>query len=120
MSNGPTTIADNALANDSDPEQGLLVIDSFDGIPFGEFDGGFGFGGQSDAWQVILWHDGRIDFHVNETHADILALAAGGAIDLSFTYGVRDDAGQVIGSVAVARDVTERVEREKAARAAKS
>lgn len=32
---------------------------------------------------------------------------------------VRDDAGTVIGSVAVARDVTERVEREKAARGAK-
>ena len=39
-------------------------------------------------------------------------------VEMSFSL-VRDDAGTVIGSVAVARDVTERVEREKAARAAK-
>ena len=39
-------------------------------------------------------------------------------VEMSFSL-VRDGAGQVIGSVAVARDVTERVEREKAARAAK-
>lgn len=38
-------------------------------------------------------------------------------IEMSFAM-VRDEAHQVIGSVAVARDVTERVEREKAARAA--
>lgn len=38
-------------------------------------------------------------------------------VEMSFSL-VRDAAGQVIGSVAVARDVTERVEREKAARVA--
>ena len=38
-------------------------------------------------------------------------------IEMSFAL-VRDDADQVLGSVAVARDVTERIEREKAARAA--
>lgn len=40
-------------------------------------------------------------------------------VEMSFSL-VRDDAGQVIGSVAVARDVTERVEREKAAQAPKA
>ena len=39
-------------------------------------------------------------------------------VEMSFSL-VRDAAGTVIGSVAVARDVTERVEREKAARGAK-
>lgn len=38
-------------------------------------------------------------------------------IEMSFAL-VRDDAGRVLGSVAVARDVTERTTREKAARAA--
>jgi len=38
-------------------------------------------------------------------------------IEMSFAL-VRDDAGAVVGSVAVARDVTERVEGERAARAA--
>ena len=38
-------------------------------------------------------------------------------VEMSFAL-VRDDAGTPLGSVAVARDVTERVEREKAARAA--
>lgn len=38
-------------------------------------------------------------------------------VEMSFAL-VRDDALAVVGSVAVARDVTERVEREKAARAA--
>lgn len=38
-------------------------------------------------------------------------------VEMSFAL-VKDDAGQVVGSVAMARDVTERVEREKAARAA--
>jgi PAS domain S-box-containing protein len=38
-------------------------------------------------------------------------------VEMSFAL-VKDDEGQVIGSVAMARDVTERVEREKAARAA--
>lgn len=38
-------------------------------------------------------------------------------VEMSFSL-VRDDSGAVIGSVAVARDVTERVEREKAARQA--
>lgn len=38
-------------------------------------------------------------------------------VEMSFSL-VRDDAGTVVGSVAVARNVTERVEREKAARAA--
>ena len=38
-------------------------------------------------------------------------------IEMSFAL-VRDAASQVLGSVAVARDVTERIEREKAARAA--
>jgi PAS domain S-box-containing protein len=38
-------------------------------------------------------------------------------VEMSFAL-VRDGAGAVVGSVAVARDVTERVEREKAARAA--
>lgn len=37
-------------------------------------------------------------------------------VEMSFAL-VRDGAGAVVGSVAVARDVTERVEREKAARA---
>lgn len=38
-------------------------------------------------------------------------------VEMSFAL-VRDDAQQVIGSVAIARNVTERVEREKAAKAA--
>lgn len=38
-------------------------------------------------------------------------------VEMSFSL-VRDGGGQVLGSVAVARDVTERVEREKAAKAA--
>lgn len=38
-------------------------------------------------------------------------------VEMSFAI-MRDSAGAVVGSVAVARDVTERVEREKAARAA--
>jgi len=38
-------------------------------------------------------------------------------VEMSFAL-VKDDAGQVVGSVAMARDVTERVERERAARAA--
>lgn len=38
-------------------------------------------------------------------------------VEMSFSL-VRDDAGNVIGSVAVARDVSERVSREKAARSA--
>jgi len=38
-------------------------------------------------------------------------------VEMSFAL-VKDDAGQIVGSVAMARDVTERVEREKAARAA--
>ena len=38
-------------------------------------------------------------------------------VEMSFSL-VSDDFGQVLGSVAVARDVTERVEREKAARGA--
>lgn len=38
-------------------------------------------------------------------------------VEMSFSL-VRDDAGAVVGSVAVARDVTERVESEKAARSA--
>ena len=37
-------------------------------------------------------------------------------VEMTFAV-VKDDAGEVVGSVAVARDVTERVEREKAARA---
>lgn len=37
-------------------------------------------------------------------------------VEMSFAL-VKDDAAQVVGSVAVARDVTERVERERAARA---
>jgi PAS domain S-box-containing protein len=37
-------------------------------------------------------------------------------VEMSFAL-VKDDAGQVVGSVAMARDVTERVERERAARA---
>ena len=40
-------------------------------------------------------------------------------LEMSFAL-VRDAANQVLGSVAVARDVTERIEREKAARAAAS
>lgn len=40
-------------------------------------------------------------------------------VEMSFSL-VRDAAGQVIGSVAVARDVSERVEREKAARTVKA
>jgi PAS domain S-box-containing protein len=40
-------------------------------------------------------------------------------VEMSFAL-VKDDAGQVVGSVAMARDVTERVERERAARAAAS
>lgn len=43
----------------------------------------------------------------------------GGKLYVEMTFAlVKDDAGKVVGSVAVARDVTERVEREKAARAA--
>lgn len=38
-------------------------------------------------------------------------------VEMTFAL-VKDDAGQVVGSVAMARDVTERVERERAARAA--
>lgn len=38
-------------------------------------------------------------------------------VEMSFAL-VKDDAGQVVGSVAIARDVTDRIEREKAARAA--
>jgi len=38
-------------------------------------------------------------------------------VEMSFAL-VEDDAGKIVGSVAMARDVTERVEREKAARAA--
>ncbi|HEX7892200.1 MAG TPA: PAS domain S-box protein [Ramlibacter sp.] len=38
-------------------------------------------------------------------------------VEMTFAL-VKDDAGQVIGSVAVARDATERMERERAARAA--
>ena len=38
-------------------------------------------------------------------------------VEMSFAL-VKDDAGEVVGSVAMARDVTERVERERAARAA--
>jgi PAS domain S-box-containing protein len=37
-------------------------------------------------------------------------------VEMTFAV-VKDDAGQVVGSVAVARDVTERVEKERAARA---
>lgn len=40
-------------------------------------------------------------------------------VEMSFSL-VRDATGEVVGSVAVARDVTERVEREKAARAAQA
>ena len=40
-----------------------------------------------------------------------------GDVEMTFAL-VQDDAGQVMGSVAVARDVTERMERERAARAA--
>ena len=40
-------------------------------------------------------------------------------VEMSFSL-VRDDAGNVLGSVAVARDVTERVTREKAARGAQA
>ena len=40
-------------------------------------------------------------------------------VEMSFSM-VRDAEGQVLGSVAVARDVTERVEREKASRGAKA
>lgn len=39
-------------------------------------------------------------------------------VEMTFAL-VKDDAGQVVGSVAVARDVTERVERERAERAQK-
>lgn len=38
-------------------------------------------------------------------------------VEMTFAL-VKDDAGQVIGSVAIARDATERMERERAARAA--
>ena len=38
-------------------------------------------------------------------------------VEMTFAL-VKDDAGQVVGSVAIARDVTERVERERAARSA--
>jgi PAS domain S-box-containing protein len=37
-------------------------------------------------------------------------------VEMTFAV-VKDDAGQVVGSVAIARDVTERVEKERAARA---
>jgi PAS domain S-box-containing protein len=39
-------------------------------------------------------------------------------VEMTFAL-VKDDSGQVVGSVAIARDVTERVERERAARPAK-
>lgn len=43
----------------------------------------------------------------------------GGKLYVEMTFAlVKDDAGQVVGSVAIARDVTERVERERAARSA--
>jgi PAS domain S-box-containing protein len=40
-------------------------------------------------------------------------------VEMTFAV-VKDDAGQVVGSVAVARDVTERVEKERAARAGRN
>lgn len=43
----------------------------------------------------------------------------GGKLYVEMTFAlVKDDAGAVVGTVAIARDVTERVEREKASRAA--